>query len=347
MVHNMLSGAIGVLSLLGALWLAGELLPSLPGPIPVAVAETTTPATSSAEGPQGEVTERGLPGLDLRVRILPKLEASPAPPPELQGLQGSSAPQGNPQRSGKSVKELLDILRSLPGGREVLEDAKRRGARISSIPTERPASPLSGLNPFQVGEAYAQIKPQPQPQVKPGTPPPIGRPQPQQPSQPQGPVSITLTPAQPFKTDDPFYLPYKSQTGKTPHGHTAFLGLNGARLFHDGGPFPFRIWLQFLSGFGGLPDWARPGASISLAVPRDGWYLINVEGRAAIVAATLKKQQATPGVYHNLQSWNYLTGFTQARSFPVVVELKAGTHYFRWIVEGGDVYFTEVNIFSL
>lgn len=61
-----------------------------------------------------------------------------------------------PDRAGVPTREnLLREIRGMPGGPELLEEARRGGANISSN-ASRPDEWLAGLNPFRVREARAQ-----------------------------------------------------------------------------------------------------------------------------------------------------------------------------------------------
>jgi hypothetical protein len=64
------------------------------------------------------------------------------------------APQQGP-RQRPTRESLLEKIRNMPGGKEMLEEARKRGARIGMGPVES-ESALSYLNPFRVKEAEAQ-----------------------------------------------------------------------------------------------------------------------------------------------------------------------------------------------
>ena len=78
-----------------------------------------------------------------------------APPPDVQQLEELKKQAGSPaQRQPHTVQELLEKVRSAPGGPEMIEEAKKRGARIG-MRLSAPGPSLSYLNPFKVEEAQA------------------------------------------------------------------------------------------------------------------------------------------------------------------------------------------------
>lgn len=58
------------------------------------------------------------------------------------------------QRQRPTLQGLLEKIRSAPGGREILEAARRRGAKLGVRPAE-PEPSLSWLNPFRAATAEA------------------------------------------------------------------------------------------------------------------------------------------------------------------------------------------------
>lgn len=59
------------------------------------------------------------------------LRPLPAAPPEMQMLGRVMAPPNTPPRPTPTIQQLRDLLLAQPGGREMLEEAKRRGFRLS------------------------------------------------------------------------------------------------------------------------------------------------------------------------------------------------------------------------
>lgn len=89
------------------------------------------------------------PGLQAKL-LPPKLPASPTPPPG----EDIGPPPDQASRQRPTRESLLEKMRQMPGGPEMLEEAKRRGARIGMGPVESESS-LSWLNLFEVKEAEA------------------------------------------------------------------------------------------------------------------------------------------------------------------------------------------------
>jgi hypothetical protein len=161
-------------------WGLSEGLPTISHLVPMALAQTEPPAPPAE---QPDVTERGLPGQAIpskpgtqpsmqKVPILPKLQASPPPTAQPQPKQPAS-PETSPDEAARAalqslaastqavqqprpgIRELLDILRALPGGAQVIEDAKRRGARLSSNSPQPRANWYAWLDPFEPPAAEA------------------------------------------------------------------------------------------------------------------------------------------------------------------------------------------------
>ena len=79
----------------------------------------------------------------------------------------------------------------------------------------------------------------------------------------------------------------------------------------------------------------------SFNAPSDGWYIVNIE--AGGVQASLKHYEA--GTYPVVATWNN-SGKTGTLSYPVLLEITAGYHYFYW-VSSASVNVYEANAFNL
>jgi hypothetical protein len=91
-------------------------------------------------------------GAILAAKLPPKLKASPTPPPEEEmGPPPEQTPRQRPTR-----ESLLEKIRQMPGGKELLEEARKRGARIGMAKPVEPEPSLSWLNPLRVKVAEAQ-----------------------------------------------------------------------------------------------------------------------------------------------------------------------------------------------
>lgn len=82
------------------------------------------------------------------------LPAVQKPSSQLQQL--NTGDTGSPSLKLRTVSELLNIISTLPGGRETIEGAKKKGARISLLEPKNENTLLSWLNPFDASPAYAQ-----------------------------------------------------------------------------------------------------------------------------------------------------------------------------------------------
>ena len=82
------------------------------------------------------------------------IAASPGPPPEVQQLEEEQKQLPPPPQQRPTVQELEQQLLNLPGGREMIEKAKR-GERPTGMKWDGAGSFLSWLNPFRVTEAEA------------------------------------------------------------------------------------------------------------------------------------------------------------------------------------------------
>ncbi len=157
MSRNIVFSMILVSGFIGGTLLAGDGLSLQPAPLSAAEAQPAPPGTGAQPAEQSDVTERGLPGAPA-VRPLPKLPASPAMSPDQAAraaLESLAASTQSVQQPRPGIRELLEILRALPGGAQVIEDAKRRGARLTSIAIPPPANWYSWANPFEPSAAEA------------------------------------------------------------------------------------------------------------------------------------------------------------------------------------------------
>jgi hypothetical protein len=91
-------------------------------------------------------------GAILAAKLPPKLKAASTPPPEEeQGPPPEQTPRQRPTR-----ESLLEKIRQMPGGKEMLEEAKKRGARLGMAKPVEPGTSLAWMNPFRVKVAEAQ-----------------------------------------------------------------------------------------------------------------------------------------------------------------------------------------------
>lgn len=83
------------------------------------------------------------------------LPPPPSAPPEMQMLGKATSPPNSPPRPTPTIKQLRDYLLAQPGGREILEEAKRRGFRLSWHSPDDDASSFSLARLLRLAEAQA------------------------------------------------------------------------------------------------------------------------------------------------------------------------------------------------
>ena len=220
-----------------------------------------------AVGTVGSVRERGLLSSSLtsdevKLYLALKLEqtAKTAPKPTA-GMKGHE----------EAVRTLLEILRSQPGGPEMIAKAKHAGAAVS------PSHPAK-----MTSKDKRRVH-----------------------------VSVVLTPNQP------------PQTGSS-------LAIN--------------------------PN--QPGATITVKVPRNGWYLVNISAKVQSpsvrgslsvtrILKTVVSGKAGRSEPNVIRSWEETTQPGEEYFYPALVELKAGEHEFSWIFTSGSAEVLEARILSL
>jgi hypothetical protein len=163
MSRNIVFSLMIVTGFVGGTLLLGDGLSLRPAHLSAAEVQ---PEPAAPQGDQPEVTERGLPGQVFpprqgiatpgskaaasKVPILPKLAGAPTPPQK--DPAPSQRPAATTQRS-PTLNETMNVFRSLPGGVEAIENAKKRGAKIQSqgqlggIMTETPQTWRQVLTP--------------------------------------------------------------------------------------------------------------------------------------------------------------------------------------------------------
>jgi hypothetical protein len=83
------------------------------------------------------------------------LPPQPAAPPELQMRGRAMSPPNTPPRPTPTIKQLREYLLAEPGGREMLEEAKRRGFRLSQRSPDDESSSFSLARLLKPAEAQA------------------------------------------------------------------------------------------------------------------------------------------------------------------------------------------------
>jgi|GEM_PF-3666348 len=220
--------------------------------------------------------------------------ASPTPPPEVQEVEKGGPPPDQTPRQKPTKEGLLEKIRQMPGGPEMIEEAKKRGARIGMGPVESGQS-FSWMDLFRVKEAEAQ-----------------------------GTYSLTLSPSNNW---------YSS----SPYGNVSFLGVS----LHSGPPKTY-VLLHPINCVWGTQI-IQASACFTFTAPSDGWYIINIDASGA--QATLKHYEVGP-TYPTVATWDN-KGKTGTLSYPALIELKAGTHFFYWVTSTFGTYVYEANAFNL
>ena len=230
------------------------------------------------------------------------LAAATTPPTDV-GEAGEKAPSPMAEKGrAPTAAELLQKLRDLPGGAARLEEAKRRGAPISSR-SGAVKRWVALLWPFAVANAWAQA-----------------------------PTALGLTPAAPA-VSTPMVANitfYRSMV--YPSVNLAYVGLPADGAFAAAGAKPV-------------------GAVILVKIATPGWYVLNFTGYASIgtTNAELQHYQAG-GAWTPVTTWQLPLTAKADLSFPALVELGAGTHYFRFgavSAPGGLLLFKRFDLMSL
>ena len=225
-----------------------------------------------------------------KVLLPPKLMAPPAAPPDvLEEEQLRSQGPAPGQRQRPTLKTLLEKIRQRPGGQDILDEAKRRGARIG-MNTDDSGSSLSWLNPFRLRNAEAQ-----------------------------GTVSATHDPSNDWSGGYGGVYFYSAVTGR----------------YYSTQSYAW-LYPKSVSSYG--HKLTNPYAYLYINVPSDGWYIVNVEAYNG-GPVTLMHSSST------VDTWDH-TGDTDTHSFPAVVELSAGNHYFYYMFETSTKVY-EVNLYGL
>ena len=89
-----------------------------------------------------------------------------------------------------------------------------------------------------------------------------------------------------------------------------------------------------------------PRAELKVHIPRDGWYIVNLEGR------TVEPSTVTLRTGHGwIQKAPTVDTLEQQQSgfvtFPTLLELSAGTHYFSWVLNKGRFSFDAVSMLAV
>ena len=292
-------------------------MPATPTPPPDVQERERVPDPPAPPGRPPEVDELlrqlGVTRADIeRRKAAPgarALAATPQEPPDVQERKGIAEPPAPPARS-PSVEELLEAVRRQPGGPELLERARRGGARI---PPGRPGgSSGSTLNG--------------------------GR----------GPWAEDASPA--FLS-----VAGEMQTVLRVTRTAAYTNVSGLGTLSAGDQFPY--FSNAYTLWGPLQRYAysshpivgpvdvRPFMWANVSVASEGWYLVNfvaTRGRASL--RKYGPSSGSPPMFPLMTQWDNSASTTYYVSYPYVLHLAAGYHYFYWIPDSGWFYVTEVSV---
>lgn len=207
-----------------------------------------------------------------------------------------------------SIQELLEIVRRQPGGAQLLERARRTGAKI----------PLVGSN---ADDAFRRVATGSGPRSS------------------EGFEAVALA---------SMALPPISATVNRPNSKITVAGVGTlqaegiyplyATYDKVWGPLD-RVWYG-ASPVGGSFE-AKSWVSIVLTTQTTGWYLINVQ--ATPIAAELRMRSASGSSYDVIHSFGFPTTYPYS-SYPWLLYLGAGYYYFSWVNRDFFAYVSEVSV---
>jgi hypothetical protein len=251
----------------------------------------------------------------------PKLAAQDKPipptaePPELrEHLRRMSVRPPKPPPS-PSVREILDIIRRRPGGPQLLERARRAGARIpntvSSNANDGSYSVATLGGPRSPETSFSPIAPE---------------------IAVQAPLVARVT--------RPALLTTVAGLGTL--DAQAFFPLWATADPTNWGPMERFTYPAAWSPVGSLYS-PKSFVSINLDAQNTGWYLINVV--ATQVSAEIRRYTGTPAGWVVIQT--FALGPSQTfTSYPVLLNLAAGHHGFTWVNLDYATFVSEVSVFK-
>lgn len=232
--------------------------------------------------------------------------ATPTPPPELERGHATlpvpntaiAAPPPSPD-----VNELISKIRAMPGGQQAIDEAVRGGARIR--PTAPPQDGESAeFRRTMRGGPFLDLESPPSNSVQ------------------ATPFTLRMTPNAPSASIVVNASTYQG-------GITAYGAFTGSR-------YPATSTYWYMCGPGTWPTdpmWTpsgtgRNGIVMDIRVPTTGYYVVNFQAYGT--KANLKHYEN--GAYPVVTTWD-LTTTSGIQSYPALLYLAAGYHYFYWINE--------------
>jgi hypothetical protein len=278
------------------------------------------PATAASPSVEELLQRAGLTRAELeRRKANPASKAHPPSPtaepptPEERSRAERANEQPPAALRSPSLEELLSAVRQQPGGADVLDRARRAGARIpqaseNGVEDDQSARRARG-GPSVIASARTSI-----PRAFPTqTVLRVTRSAPSQTVSGLGSLSAEA------------FFPYRATNNIGVWGPLDRLSDQNTTYSPVGGPFDVKSWVR-----------------ITLTAQNAGWYLINVQ--ATPTRAELRR--------YTFAGYELLMTFTKPttsgyNSYPVVLNLEAGSHGFYWANLDWFPYVSEVTVMKL
>jgi hypothetical protein len=240
--------------------------------------------------------------------------AVPHPPPEFQEVReiDSRAKQPDAALISPSVRELIEIIRRRRGGAQLLERARRDGARII------PPSSTRGYFSFTSAQDRGGLR-----------------------SPTNTPEFDLIAAAQtPLSTKVTRNAPSASVTGLGTLWAQAYYPMFASADLNVWGPLERNTWTH--SPVGGTYA-AKSYVMIWVNVETAGWYLINVVANQK-VRAEMRRYSGSPSSGYPLIQTFTAPPTVGYNSYPVLVNLAAGGQYFSWVNLDRFCFVSEVSV---
>lgn len=237
-----------------------------------------------------------------------QLPATAEEPPDVKEMKKAEKAPSPPGRS-PDLAELIEKIKKQPGGAEKLEKARKHGAKIP--PGAGGATLESSLERL------------PGPRM-------------------DGPVFGFNSSGE--------QLPMMKATRGAPYPNVPGLGNMSVGDWLPSNSNTSTMWgsysrYAYANPLVGNVD-VKPYVYAMANVTNPGWYIVNFVATKG--KASLKKYDpASSPQFPTLTQWDNSTSANQYESYPFVVNLAAGYHYFYWIPEAGYFWLSEVSVMKL
>src|SRR2546423_3634395 len=282
--------------MLGAQARPGRIVaPSTPPPEALQADTLQVPGTHRVRNTRESLIER--------LRAIPSLNAITAPDTPPRDVDEAEQQVAPAEHARPTVRSLIEKIRTLPGGAQLLQDARRRGARVSArgLPLFGSFGGLIGDSTVAIDQSVDAI------------------------DEVQSAFSVTLTPSASSQTNPSAALSGWGALVGAAWTNTAYWYLCNCARPPIGSTF------------------TKPYARFQVTVPKAGWYIVNFDA-APGNKVTLWRWSGT--AYVTVSTFDY-TGTAGVQSYPALLELGAGTHYFYLVANVGGLMIYEANAFSL